>query len=118
MEPIYEFNEFLKKQIEIFQSSRWNFEHFHFRWKRVSLRENVSLRLCQKCVNLGVSTVLYLCEFNAFVSSFSGFGSAVPEGGMAPERGRAPAEQRFNQLIILRTKSRMMFFNLKRTTQK
>ena len=82
----------------------------------------MSLRLCQKCVNLGVSTVLYLCEFNAFVSSFSGFGSAVPEGGMAPERGRAPAErpaeQRFNQLIILRTKSRMMFFNLKRTTQK
>ena len=35
------------------------FENFHFRWKRVSLRKNVSLWVFQKCVTLGMSTVYY-----------------------------------------------------------
>ena len=62
MKPIHEFNDFLKKnKLEIFHCSRekngLNFEIFHFRWKRVSPRENVSLGVC----------LLYLFEADPFV---------------------------------------------------
>ena len=61
MKPIYKFNDFLKKQIgnlpKFKRKNGLNLVNFHFRWKRVSLRENVSLRVCQKFVTQGKSTV-------------------------------------------------------------
>ena len=62
MKPINEFNDFLEKTNLISfrvneKKNGLNLENFHFRWKRVSLRENVLLRVCQKCVNQGMSTV-------------------------------------------------------------
>ena len=50
MKPIHEFNDFLKKQIGNLsyfpRKNGLNLENLHFCWKRVSLRENVSLRVC------------------------------------------------------------------------
>ena len=37
-----------------------NFENFHFLLERVSPRENVSIRVCPKCVTSGMSTVHYV----------------------------------------------------------
>ena len=50
MKPIYEFNDFLKKtnwksSIVHEKKNGLSLENFHFRLKRVSLRENVSLRV-------------------------------------------------------------------------
>ena len=64
MKPINEFNDFMKRQIwnhpEFTRKNCLNLENLRFRWKRVSLRENVSLRVCQKCVTQGMSTVFYI----------------------------------------------------------
>ena len=50
MKPIHVFIDFLKNNLEIFNSSRektvWIVKIFIFALKRVSLRENVSLRVC------------------------------------------------------------------------
>ena len=59
MKPIHEFNDFLKKQIGNLHSSR---ENMVWILKIFISAENVSLRVCQKCVTLGMSTVYKFVE--------------------------------------------------------